>query len=97
MVIKKRIFVREAGAGVGPVPILLALALGAVLVALAVGVPGGTTYSAYDVTVLSANLFTRNGAWLLLLGLVMLSALAGSIHLAREMRGASSPPRGGMP
>ncbi len=97
MVIKKRIFVREAGAGVGPVPILLALALGAVLVALAVGVPGGTTYSAYDVTALSANLFTRNGAWLLLLGLVMLSALAGSIHLAREMRGAPSPPRGGVP
>jgi NADH-quinone oxidoreductase subunit J len=91
MVIKKRIFAREVRSGVGPVPLLLAAAVAGVLVTLAAQVPARTETGGYPVSILSQNLFGLNGAWLLLLGFLMVSALAGSIHLAREMRTARRP------
>lgn len=87
MVTRKRIFSREAATGIGPAPIVLA---GLTLAFLALGteeLPAtGTTVHAYDPALLSGLLFSTDGAWLLLLGLVMLSALAGAIYLVREGR-----------
>ncbi|MGC2034204.1 MAG: NADH-quinone oxidoreductase subunit J [Thermoplasmata archaeon] len=89
MVTRKRIFSREAATGIGPTPLALAL-LTIVLVAVAASTlpTGPTTIRSYDVTLLSANLFNVNGDWLLLLGMVMLAALAGAIYLVREGREA---------
>lgn len=96
MVIKKRMFAREAITGVNLVPLLLAFLVAVVLVDLAATLPGAAPTAAYDVTWLSQNLFGLNGAWLILLGLLMLSALVGSIHLARERR-EIVPPREATP
>jgi NADH:ubiquinone oxidoreductase subunit 6 (subunit J) len=87
MVTRKRIFSREAATGIGPGPIVLA---GLTLAFLALGseeLPSnGTIVHGYDPTLLSETLFNNDGPWLLLLGLVMLSALAGAIYLVREGR-----------
>jgi NADH-quinone oxidoreductase subunit J len=87
MVTRKRIFSREAATGIGPGPIVLA---GLTLTFLALGseeLPqNGVVVHAYDPTLLSQTLFNADGPWLLLLGLVMLSALAGAIYLVREGR-----------
>ena len=87
MVTRKRIFAREAATGLGPAPIALALLIVVVLATAASTIPPATTQvHGYSVDALSAALFGPYGAWLLLLGLVMLPALAGSIYLVREGR-----------
>ena len=88
MVTRKRIFSREAVTGIGPVPLALALAAIVLLGVAAMELVSTSTVPvrSYDPALLSENLFNVNGAWLLLLGLAMLSALAGAIYLVREGR-----------
>jgi NADH-quinone oxidoreductase subunit J len=87
MVTRKRIFAREAATGLGPAPVALALLIIVVLATAATSVPASTTQVyGYPVSALSIALFHDYGAWLLLLGLVMLPALAGAIYLVREGR-----------
>jgi NADH:ubiquinone oxidoreductase subunit 6 (subunit J) len=87
MVTRKQIFAREAATGIGPAPLALALVIVVVLATAASTIPAGTTQvHGYSVDALSATLFNQYGAWLLLLGLVMLPALAGAIYLVREGR-----------
>jgi NADH-quinone oxidoreductase subunit J len=87
MVTRKRIFAREAATGIGPFPLALALLAIVVLSVVAASLPQQeTVVRSYDVSLLSTSLFNQDGAWLLLLGLVMLSALAGAIYLVREGR-----------
>jgi NADH-quinone oxidoreductase subunit J len=87
MVTRKRIFSRDAATGIGPIPVALAvlviIMVGSVLSELPTTT---TTIHTYDPTYLSTNLFNANGAWLLLLGLVMLAALSGALYLVREGR-----------
>ncbi|MCW6166913.1 MAG: NADH-quinone oxidoreductase subunit J [Thermoplasmatales archaeon] len=87
MVTRKRIFSREAITGIGALPAALAVAT-FVFLALVVGeFPGGEqAITSYGVTDLSQALFSQFGVYLLLLGLVMLGALAGAIYLVREGR-----------
>ena len=87
MVTRKRIFAREAATGIGPAPLALALLIIAIMATAAAAVsPSVTQIHAYNVTLLSTALFNQYGPWLLLLGVVMLSALAGAIFLVREGR-----------
>jgi NADH-quinone oxidoreductase subunit J len=87
MVTRKQIFAREAATGVGVAPIALALLVVVVLATAASSISAATAQiHGYPVSALSTTLFTQYGAWLLLLGLVMLPALAGSIYLVREGR-----------
>ncbi len=88
MVLRKRIFAREARAFLSVGPSVVAILLGLVLVDLALRAPSYVAGPYYSVNELSQNLFLVNGGWLLLLGLVMLSALTGGVHLARETRKA---------
>jgi len=87
MVTRKRIFSREAATGIGPAALALAI-LSAVFVATAVGEFPSTpqTVRAYAPADLSQDLFGPHGPWLLLLGLVMLTSVAGAIYLVREGR-----------
>jgi NADH-quinone oxidoreductase subunit J len=87
MVTRKRIFSREAAAGLGPAPLGLAL-LSIVLVAVGAStLPSeGSSVRSYDPSLLSQALFGPDGPWLLLLGLAMLGALVGAIFLVREGR-----------
>jgi NADH:ubiquinone oxidoreductase subunit 6 (subunit J) len=87
MVTRKRIFSREAATGVGPVSVALAF-LVVILVASAASVLPSSEQPVrgVDTYQLSATLFSTAGAWLLLLGLTMLGALAGAIYLVREGR-----------
>jgi NADH-quinone oxidoreductase subunit J len=87
MTTRKRIFSREAATGIGPVSFALAAVTFIFLVA-AVGEFQSTSaqVTVYDPTALSANLFNVNGPWLLLLGVIMLIAVAGTIYLVREGR-----------
>jgi len=87
MVTRKRIFSREAATGIGPYPLGLAL-LAIVLVATAgSSIPGGDLpIRSIAPATLSTTLFGVDGGWLLLLGLTMMSALAGAIYLVREGR-----------
>ncbi len=87
MVTRKRIFSREAITGIGALPAALAVAT-FVFLALVVGeFPSGEqAITSYGVTDLSHALFSQFGVYLLLLGLVMLGALAGAIYLVREGR-----------
>ena len=87
MVTRKRIFSREAATGIGPVPLALALLTVVLLATVASDLPQApVAIHSYTVTDLSQNLFATNGPWLLLLGLIMLSALGGAIYLVREGR-----------
>ncbi|MGD0718398.1 MAG: NADH-quinone oxidoreductase subunit J [Thermoplasmata archaeon] len=87
MVTRKRIFSRDAATGITAVPIGLAVvAFIFLLVALPKLPQGETSIGSYDPSLLSQNLFGPGGPWLLLLGLVMLSALVGAIYLVREGR-----------
>jgi NADH-quinone oxidoreductase subunit J len=87
MVTRKRIFSREAATGIGPAPLGLALLTIVLVATVATTLPSeALPVRSYDVSLLSQNLFTVNGGWLVLLGLVMLSALAGAIYLVREGR-----------
>jgi NADH-quinone oxidoreductase subunit J len=87
MVTRKRIFSREAATGIGPAAVVLAL-----LTFLFVGASVGEFPSApqavavYAPTSLSQDLFGPHGPWLLLLGIVMLTSVAGAIYLVREGR-----------
>jgi NADH-quinone oxidoreductase subunit J len=87
MLTRKRIFSREAVTGLDAVPLSLAVVT-FIFVVTAVGqLPQSSeTLSVYDPTLLSQNLFGTNGPWLLLLGLLMMGAVAGSIYLVREGR-----------
>jgi NADH-quinone oxidoreductase subunit J len=87
MVTRKRIFSREAATGIGPVPLSLAVVVVVLLAGAITELPtGATPIHAYDVTGLSLALFGIDGPWLLVLGLIMMSALAGAIYLVREGR-----------
>ena len=87
MVTRKRIFAREAATGLGSGPVALALLIVVVLATAASTIPASTSQvHGYSVAALSNALFGPYGGWLLLLGLVMLPALAGSIYLVREGR-----------
>jgi NADH-quinone oxidoreductase subunit J len=87
MVTRKRIFAREVATGIGPYPLALALVAIVVLAVVAASLPqSAIPLRAYDVTALSAQLFGPDGAWLIVLGFVMLSALSGALYLVREGR-----------
>ncbi len=87
MVTRKRIFSRDAATGIGPVPLALAAVTFIFLVASLGEFPQGTlTVQSYDPTALSGALFGNYGPWLLLLGLIMMSGVAGAIYLVREGR-----------
>ena len=88
MVTRKRIFSREAATGLGPVPLALSL-LTFVFVITAVGeLPAGElSPRVYAPSALSALLFSGDGAWVLLLGIIMLTSVSGAIYLVREGRG----------
>jgi NADH:ubiquinone oxidoreductase subunit 6 (subunit J) len=87
MVTRKRIFSREAATGIGPQALALAGVLGILVVTAASGLPGtAVPIRGYGVALLSTTLFNDDGAWLLLLGLTMMGALAGAIYLVREGR-----------
>ncbi|HZY70633.1 MAG TPA: NADH-quinone oxidoreductase subunit J [Thermoplasmata archaeon] len=88
MVTRKRIFSREAATGFGPAPVGLALATVVLLAAgvASAGAGASGTLVVHPVGDLASTLFTQDGAWLLLLGLTMLGALAGAIYLVREGR-----------
>jgi len=87
MVTRKRIFAREAATGITEVPLALAVVTFIFVIAVVGELPQTSTpVRSYDPTLLSANLFGTNGPWLLLLGLIMMGAVAGSIYLVREGR-----------
>ncbi len=87
MVVKKRIFSREAVTGIGVSSVLLTLALALLMAGNALRVPAGTTGRFYPTGTLSQSLFLDYGGWVILLGFVVLSALVGSVYLAKESRG----------
>ena len=87
MVTSKRIFSREAATGIGAVPFALAVVTFIFIVSVVGEFPSSAgTIHAYSPADLSQNLFNVNGPWLLLLGLIMLGAVAGAIYLVREGR-----------
>lgn len=87
MVTRKRIFSREAATGIGPAPLALALLIVILIATAASTLPTEPTSLQYgDPATLSTLLFNHDGPWLLILGLLMLSALAGAIYLVREGR-----------
>jgi NADH-quinone oxidoreductase subunit J len=87
MVTRKRIFSREAVAGIGPGPLALAALIVVLVGGIAARLPTRETAVTYrDPGLLSATLFSVDGGWLLLLGITMLAALAGAIYLVREGR-----------
>ncbi|MCI4349857.1 MAG: NADH-quinone oxidoreductase subunit J [Thermoplasmata archaeon] len=87
MVTRKRIFSREAVTGLTGGPVVLAgLSLTLVVVGASTLPAGPTPVHSYEPALLSSALFNTYGPWLLLLGLVMLAALAGAIYLVREER-----------
>ena len=87
MVVKRRIFARESVLGVQLPTLVLSVLVGAVMVDVALQVPAEPAVTTpYSVGDLSSNLFLQNGAWVLVLGFVMLAALTGAVHLAREWR-----------
>lgn len=87
MVTRKRIFSREAATGIGPMALALSAVVAILLLAVQPELPAtATPVRSYAVQDLSTTLFGPDGPWLLLLGLVMMSALAGAIYLVREGR-----------
>jgi len=87
MVTRKRIFSREAATGIGPAPVALAILTFVFLVAAVGELPQGPTSPAsYAPAALSATLFGSFGPWVLLLGIIMLTGVAGAIYLVREGR-----------
>ena len=87
MVTRKRIFSREVATGIGPIPLALALVTFVFLVA-SVGElgPSSPIVHSYPPAALSEQLFNVDGPWILVLGLIMLAAVAGAIYLVREGR-----------
>jgi NADH:ubiquinone oxidoreductase subunit 6 (subunit J) len=88
MVTRKRIFSREAATGLGPVPVALAVLTFVFLVSSLGELPSGEAVPAsYGPSALSATLFSADGPWVLLLGIIMLASVSGAIYLVREGRG----------
>ncbi len=87
MVTRKRIFSREAAVGLGPVPLALALLTFVFLIAAIGELPSEeATPQVYAPSELSATLFGYGGPWVVLLGVIMLTSVAGAIYLVREVR-----------
>jgi NADH-quinone oxidoreductase subunit J len=87
MLTRKRIFSREAATGIGAVPLALTLVTFIFAVTAVGELPqSDTPVRSYDPATLSQGLFGTYGPWLLLLGLLMMGAVAGSIYLVREGR-----------
>ncbi len=87
MVTRKRIFSREAATGIGPYALGVSLVTLVLIATVATSLPSeAQPVRSYDPALLSETLFGPDGAWLLLLGLTMMSALAGAIYLVREGR-----------
>jgi len=87
MTTRKRIFSREAATGIGAISFGLAMVTFIFLIATIGEFPqGAVAVTAYDPAALSTTLFNVYGPWLLLLGLVMLTAVGGAIYLVREGR-----------
>ena len=87
MTTRKRIFSREAATGITAVPLALAIVTFIFAVAAVGELPqSDQPVRSFDPSVLSVNLFSTNGPWLLLLGLIMMAAISGSIYLVREGR-----------
>ncbi len=87
MVTRKRIFSREAATGIGPIPVALALVTFVFLVSALGELPqSATAIATYSPYALSTALFNVDAPWILLLGLIMLSGVAGAIYLVREGR-----------
>jgi len=87
MVTRKRIFSREAATGLGAVPLALVVVTFVFIVTAVGELPqGSATVRSVDPSALSEALFQTYGPWLLLLGIVMLSAVSGAIYLVREGR-----------
>lgn len=87
MVTRKTIFSREAATGITGIPVALAVTSFIFVIVAVYELPQGEVpIQSYDVNALSQYLFGPGGPWLLLLGLLMLSALAGAIYLVREGR-----------
>ncbi|MGI0067666.1 MAG: hypothetical protein ACREB9_04490, partial [Thermoplasmata archaeon] len=81
------IFSRDAATGFGMIPIALAVETFVFLILIAGEFSqGAVPIQSADVTLLSQTLFSEFGAYLLLLGTVMLGALSGAIYLVREGR-----------
>jgi NADH-quinone oxidoreductase subunit J len=87
MVIKKRIFSEEAVTGVSPTAVFMAVVVAFLITELALQLSPTTPGRSYGVNVLSQNLFADNGAWVIALGIIMLSALVGGVYLAKESHG----------
>ena len=88
MVTRKRIFSREAATGIGPVPVALAVLTFVFLVTSLGELPHGEAVPAtYAPSALSVTLFSVDGPWVLLLGIIMLTSVSGAIYLVREGRG----------
>ncbi len=87
MVTRKRIFSREAAVGVGPMPVALAVLTFAFVVASVGELPTTALSPAiYAPSALSAALFGTDGAWVVLLGVIVLTSVTGAIYLVREGR-----------
>jgi len=87
MLTRKRIFSREAVTGIGAVPLSLAVVTFIFAVTAVGQLPqADQPVRSYDPSLLSQNLFSTNAPWLLLLGLLMMGAVAGAIYLVREGR-----------
>ena len=87
MVVRKRIFSQEAGVGVNPTSVVMSVIVAFLITELAIQVGPQNVSASYDISWLSRNLFADNGEWVIVLGLIMLSALVGGVYLARESRG----------
>jgi NADH-quinone oxidoreductase subunit J len=87
MVTRKRIFSREASIGLGPAPVALALLAFAFVVASVGELPTGLlSPQVYAPSQLSATLFSADGGWIVLLGVIVLTSVSGAIYLVREGR-----------
>ncbi len=87
MVVKKRIFSREAVTGIGITSVLLSVATALLLAGNALSLPYNAAGRTYPTPILSQSLFLDFGAWVIILGFVVLSALVGAVYLAKESRG----------
>jgi NADH-quinone oxidoreductase subunit J len=87
MVVRKRIFSQEAGTGFSVTAVLLTVVVAFLFTEEALQVNSPPAAQSFDISTLSTNLFANNGAWVIVLGLIMLSALVGAVYLARESRG----------
>jgi NADH-quinone oxidoreductase subunit J len=86
MVVRKRIFSQEAGTGFSVTAVLLTILVAFLFSEEAIQIDTPPPAQSYDINALSTSLFANNGEWVIVLGLIMLSALVGAVYLAREGR-----------